>query len=60
MEQATTTKAKSHPGVNPLIASDRVQGTTVRRPDGRSSWSGSIHPSLPATGDRIWGRLPAR
>ena len=34
MEQATTTKAKSHPGVNPLIASDRVQGTTVRRPDG--------------------------
>ncbi len=33
MEQATTS-AKARPGVNPLIASDRVQGTTVRRPDG--------------------------
>lgn len=28
------THAKVLAGVNPLIASDRVQGTTVRRPDG--------------------------
>ena len=33
MENAATT-AKSRAGVNPLIASDRVQGTSVRRPDG--------------------------
>jgi hypothetical protein len=33
MENAATT-AKPRAGVNPLIASDRVQGTSVRRPDG--------------------------
>lgn len=33
MERATTT-AKPRAGVNPLIASDRVEGTSVRRPDG--------------------------
>ncbi len=34
MENAATTTAKPRLGVNPLIASDRVQGTSVRRPDG--------------------------
>jgi len=32
MEQAAQVKGRV--GVNPLIASDRVQGTSVRRPDG--------------------------
>jgi len=31
---SSTSQAKAHPVGNPLIASDRVHGTTVRRPDG--------------------------